>query len=66
MYEGGKGQEKCVLINSAGSGEVQEKNSGCKSTYCCENEYFIVKASLYFKGAKKNHKMPNDYHAERL
>ncbi len=28
VYEGGKGQEKCVLINSAGGGWIQEKRGG--------------------------------------
>lgn len=50
MYEGGKGQEKCVLINSAGGGGIQVGRN--LPTVVKLNISQYLKASQYFKGAK--------------
>lgn len=57
MYDRGKGQEKCVLINSAGGagvvGKKKEKDVGRNlPTVVKLNISQYLKASQYFKGGK--------------
>ena len=57
VYDGGKGQEKCVLINRAGGAGVEEKKKKKKGgrnlpTAGKKNISQYLKASQYFKGAK--------------
>lgn len=60
VYGGGKGQEKCVLINSAGGGIQggRKKKSGKKSAYCCQTKYFTTLEGITtLQRGKKNHKI---------
>lgn len=51
----GKGQEKCVLINSA------DGKNGKKCTYSCQTKYFTDLEGVTILQRGKNHKMAITY-----
>lgn len=56
----GKGQDKCVLINSAGGGGIQGKN-GKKCPYSRQTKYFTELEGVPILQRGKNHKMAITY-----